>query len=157
MGDTGPCGPCSEILIDQGPALGTGPEDVLGGEGDRFLEIWNLVFMQYNRDAHGNLTPLSQQNIDTGMGLERIAAIMQGVHSNYDTDLLRPLISTVEEFIGKPYGREDKDDVSMRVIADHMRTGFPPRRWRDAGKHGAGVRAATHYPACRPPRQNARL
>jgi alanyl-tRNA synthetase len=123
MGDTGPCGPCSEILIDQGPALGTGPEDVLGGEGDRYLELWNLVFMQYNRDAQGNLTPLPQQNIDTGMGLERIAAIMQDVHSNYDTDLLRPLISTVEEMIGKAYGSEAKDDVSMRVIADHMRTG----------------------------------
>ena len=78
MGDTGPCGPCSEIHIDQGPALGTGPEDVLGGEGDRYLELWNLVFMQYDRDAQGNLTPLPQQNIDTGLGLERIAAILQG-------------------------------------------------------------------------------
>jgi alanyl-tRNA synthetase len=121
MGDTGPCGPCSEIHIDQGPALGTGPEDVLGGEGDRFLEIWNLVFMQYDRDAHGNMTPLPQQNIDTGMGLERIAAIMQGVQSNYDTDLLRPIIATVEERIGKPYGHDGRDDVSMRVIADHLR------------------------------------
>jgi alanyl-tRNA synthetase len=121
MGDTGPCGPCSEILIDQGPALGTGPEDVLGGEGDRYLELWNLVFMQYNRDAAGNLTPLPQQNIDTGMGLERITAILQGVHSNYDTDLLRPLITTVEEMIGKAYSSDAADDVSMRVIADHMR------------------------------------
>ena len=121
MGDTGPCGPCSEIHIDQGPALGTGPEDVLGGEGDRFLEIWNLVFMQYNRDASGKLTPLEQQSIDTGMGLERIAAIMQGVQSNYDTDLLRPIIGAVEEAIGKAYGDNDKDDVSMRVIADHIR------------------------------------
>jgi alanyl-tRNA synthetase len=121
MGDTGPCGPCSEIHVDQGPALGTGPEDILGGEGDRFLEIWNLVFMQYNRDASGNLTPLPQKGIDTGMGLERIAAIMQGVHSNYDTDLLRPIIATVEELIGKPYGHDDNDDVSMRVIADHIR------------------------------------
>lgn len=121
MGDTGPCGPCSEIHIDQGPALGTGPEDVLGGEGDRYLELWNLVFMQYDRDAQGNLTPLPQQNIDTGMGLERIAAIMQGVQSNYDTDLLRPLIGAVEELIEKPYGDDDNDDVSMRVIADHMR------------------------------------
>ncbi|PON18837.1 alanine--tRNA ligase [Candidatus Entotheonella serta] len=121
MGDTGPCGPCSEIHIDQGPALGTGPEDVLGGEGDRFLEIWNLVFMQYNRDDSGQLTPLPQTGIDTGMGLERIAAIMQGVHSNYDTDLLRPIIATVEELIGKPYGDDGKDDLSMRVIADHIR------------------------------------
>lgn len=122
MGDTGPCGPCSEIHIDQGPALGTGPEDVLGGAGDRFLEIWNLVFMQYNRDASGNLTPLSQQSIDTGMGLERITGILQGVQSVYDTDLLRPIITTVEELIGKPYGHDDKDDVSMRVIADHIRS-----------------------------------
>jgi alanyl-tRNA synthetase len=121
MGDTGPCGPCSEIHIDQGPALGTGPQDVLGGEGDRFLEIWNLVFMQYNRDASGHLTPLSQQSIDTGMGLERITGILQGVHSTYDTDLLRPIISSVEEFIGKSYGHHDKGDVSMRVIADHLR------------------------------------
>src|SRR5262249_44256614 len=121
MGDTGPCGPCSEIHIDQGPALGTGPEDVLGGEGDRFLELWNLVFMQYNRDANGTLTPLPQQNIDTGMGLERIAAILQGVQSNYDTDLLRPIIAAVEELAEKPYGSVKSDDVSMRVIADHMR------------------------------------
>ncbi|WP_089936327.1 alanine--tRNA ligase, partial [Candidatus Entotheonella palauensis] len=121
MGDTGPCGPCSEIHFDQGPELGTGPEDVLGGEGDRYLEIWNLVFMQYDRDASGNLTPLSQQSIDTGMGLERITAILQGVQSVYDTDLLRPIIGTVEEFIGKAYGDNDKDDVSMRVIADHIR------------------------------------
>ena len=123
MGDTGPCGPCSEIHIDQGPALGTGPEDVLGGEGDRYLELWNLVFMQYDRDAQGNLTPLPQQNIDTGLGLERIAAILQGVHSNYDTDLLRPIIGAVEELVGKPYGDGQADDVSMRVIADHMRAG----------------------------------
>ncbi|MBM3222880.1 MAG: alanine--tRNA ligase, partial [Candidatus Tectomicrobia bacterium] len=121
MGDTGPCGPCSEIHIDQGPALGTGPEDVLGGEGDRFLELWNLVFMQYNRDANGTLTPLPQQNIDTGMGLERITAIMQGVQSNYETDLLRPLIAAVEELVEKAYGSVHVDDVSMRVIADHMR------------------------------------
>ncbi len=123
MGDTGPCGPCSEIHIDQGPALGTGPDDVLGGEGDRYLELWNLVFMQYDRDAEGNLTPLPQQNIDTGMGLERITAIMQGVQSDYETDLFRPLIAAVEEMIAKPYGSDPADDVSMQVIADHMRTG----------------------------------
>ena len=121
MGDTGPCGPCSEIHIDQGPALGTGPEDVLGGEGDRYLELWNLVFMQYDRDAAGNLTPLPQQVIDTGMGLERIAGVLQGVQSTYDTDLLRPMISTVEELIEKAYGSDEHDDVSMRVIADHIR------------------------------------
>ena len=121
MGDTGPCGPCSEIHIDQGSDLGTGPEDVLGGEGDRFLEIWNLVFMQYNRDADGNLTPLDQQSIDTGMGLERITGIMQRVQSTYETDLFRPIIATIEDMIGKPYGSDPKDDVSMQVIADHIR------------------------------------
>src|SRR5437867_1248403 len=121
MGDTGPCGPCSEIYIDQGPALGTGPEDILGGEGDRFLELWNLVFMQYNRAADGTLTPLPQQHIDTGMGLERMAAIMQGVQSVFETDLLRPIIAAVEELAEKPYGSVKVDDVSMRVIADHMR------------------------------------
>lgn len=121
MGDTGPCGPCSEIHLDQGPALGTGPEDILGGEGDRFLELWNLVFMQYDRAADGTLTPLPQQNIDTGMGLERITAIMQGVQSNYSTDLLRPIIAAVEELAEKPYGSVKPDDTSMRVIADHMR------------------------------------
>lgn len=122
MGDTGPCGPCSEIHIDQGPEMGTGPEDVLGGNGDRYLEIWNLVFMQYDRNADGKLTPLPQQNIDTGMGLERIAGILQGVQSTFDTDLVRPMIAAVEELIEKSYGETYKDDVSMRVIADHIRS-----------------------------------
>ncbi|RLA98975.1 MAG: alanine--tRNA ligase, partial [Deltaproteobacteria bacterium] len=88
MGDTGPCGPCSEIIYDQGPGVGCGrPECNIECECDRFLEIWNLVFMQYNRDENGELSPLPKPNIDTGMGLERITAVLQGVHSNYDTDL----------------------------------------------------------------------
>jgi alanyl-tRNA synthetase len=122
MGDTGPCGPCSEILIDQGPAVGCGrPECAPGCDCDRYLEIWNLVFTQFDRDPTGKLTPLPRTNIDTGMGLERIAAVVQGVTSNYDTDLFRNIIGRVEESAGKRYGEDEKQDVSFRVIADHAR------------------------------------
>ncbi len=122
MGDTGPCGPCSEIVIDQGPEVGCGrPTCDIECDCDRYLELWNLVFMQFNRDASGTLTPLPKPSIDTGAGLERIAAVVQAVHSNFDTDLLRPLISTVEELSGRAYGARERDDVSMRVIADHAR------------------------------------
>jgi alanyl-tRNA synthetase len=122
MGDTGPCGPCSEILIDQGEALGCGnPECAPGCDCDRYLEIWNLVFMQFNRDARGNLHPLPRPSIDTGMGLERLAALVQGVTSNYDTDLFRELISRIEEISEKGYGEEKKQDISFRVISDHAR------------------------------------
>ncbi len=122
MGDTGPCGPCSEILIDQGEALSCGrPDCAPGCDCDRYLEIWNLVFMQFDRDDKGTLTPLPNQNIDTGMGLERIAAVVQGVHSNFDTDLFRTLIGFVEDLSQTPYGREKKQDVSFRVISDHAR------------------------------------
>jgi alanyl-tRNA synthetase len=93
MGDTGPCGPCSEIHYDQGAENFTSEEDYLGGEGDRFLEIWNLVFMQYNRDEKGNLTPLPRPSIDTGMGLERIVAIKEGVFSNYDSSIMTAIKS----------------------------------------------------------------
>ncbi|MBN2297827.1 MAG: alanine--tRNA ligase [Deltaproteobacteria bacterium] len=123
MGDTGPCGPCSEIIYDQGPSVGCGrPECKIGEcECDRYLEIWNLVFMQFNRDAQGNMTPLPSPNIDTGMGLERITAIMQGVHSNYDTDLFLPLIRYICEIAGITYGKDHDLDVSVRVVADHAR------------------------------------
>ena len=122
MGDTGPCGPCSEIIIDQGEDFGCGKSDcALGCECDRFLELWNLVFMQYDRDKSGNLNPLPNPSIDTGMGLERITAVLQGVKSNYETDLLRGIISNVEEIAGKRYGDDAQSDVSMRVIADHAR------------------------------------
>jgi len=122
MGDTGPCGPCSEIFYDHGPEFSCGRADcTVGCDCDRYVEIWNLVFMQYERDASGRLTPLPRPSIDTGMGLERIAAVLQGVHSNYDTDLLRPIIRYVEEQSGKAYGVEEAHDVSMRVIADHAR------------------------------------
>lgn len=120
MGDTGPCGPCSEIFIDQGAENFNGPEDYMGGDGDRFLEIWNLVFMQYERDSSGVLKPLPKPSIDTGMGLERATAVMEGVYSNYDSSLFMPLIKRVEELINKPY--EYKSGASYRVIADHIRT-----------------------------------
>ncbi|MEJ2724497.1 MAG: alanine--tRNA ligase, partial [Deltaproteobacteria bacterium] len=122
MGDTGPCGPCSEILLDQGEALGCGKPDC-GPECDcdRYLEIWNLVFTQYDRDSTGKLTPLPKTNIDTGMGLERLAAVVQGVTSNYDTDIFTGIIHRIEEIAGKSYGGDQKQDISFRVIADHAR------------------------------------
>jgi len=120
MGDTGPCGPCSEIFYDQGEENFNGPEDKMGGEGDRFLEIWNLVFMQYERDKSGTLTPLPKPSIDTGMGLERVIAVKEGALSNYDTSMFMPMINKVEEFTGKKY--EYKTGASYRVIADHIRT-----------------------------------
>ncbi len=122
MGDTGPCGPCSEILIDQGEAMSCGPECGIGKcECDRYLEIWNLVFMQYNRTADGVLHPLPKPSIDTGMGLERLCAVIQGVKSNFDCDLLRPVIAGLEALAGQAYGASDTQNVPFRVIADHSR------------------------------------
>ena len=123
MGDTGPCGPCSEILFDQGPEVGCRRPECKAGECDcdRYLEIWNLVFMQFNRDESGTLTPLPAPNIDTGMGLERITAVLQGAKSNYDTDLFAPLITFISDMAGKKYGTDEDMDVSIRVIADHAR------------------------------------
>ncbi len=120
MGDTGPCGPCSEIFVDQGEEHFHGAEDYMGGDGDRFLEIWNLVFMQYERNAQGELKPLPKPSIDTGMGLERAVAVLEGVHSNYDSSLFMPIIHKVEALIGKPY--DYASGASYRVIADHIRT-----------------------------------
>lgn len=119
MGDTGPCGPCSEIHYDQGAEHFNSEEDYLGGEGDRFLEIWNLVFMQYNRTEDGTLHPLPKPSIDTGMGLERITAIKEGKTSNYDTSLFMPLIEAVADLTGKKYVYAE--GASFRVIADHIR------------------------------------
>lgn len=122
MGDTGPCGPCSEIHYDQGPNVGCKrPECNVECDCDRFLEIWNLVFMQFNRDSNGNMTPLPHPSIDTGMGLERLAAVVQGKESNYDTDLFEGIFRHIEEASGKVYGHDNGADVSMRVIADHIR------------------------------------
>ncbi len=122
MGDTGPCGPCSEIHIDQGDSMACGPDCGIGRcDCDRYLELWNLVFMQFDRSADGSMTPLPKPSIDTGMGLERITAVVQGVQSNYDCDLLRGIIAFIEKVSGKRYGADEEQDVSMRVIADHSR------------------------------------
>jgi alanyl-tRNA synthetase len=144
MGDTGPCGPCSEVHFHQGDHLPCA--EVVAGracqgpacECDRWLEVWNLVFMQFNRNAEGRLTPLPRPSIDTGMGLERIAAVMQGKASNFETDLLWPLVTGVAELSGRRYREREDHDISMRVIADHARaTAFligdgvtPSNEWR---------------------------
>lgn len=120
MGETGPCGPCSEIYYDQGSEHFNSKEDYMGGDGDRFLEIWNLVFMQYERDKNGELKPLPKPSIDTGMGLERVIAIMEGKFSNYDTELFMPLINEVAKLCNKPY--EYDKGASYRVISDHIRS-----------------------------------
>jgi alanyl-tRNA synthetase len=122
MGDTGPCGPCSEILIDRGEQYGCGkPDCTVGCECDRYLEIWNLVFMQFNRDASGKMTPLPKPSIDTGMGLERIVSLIQDVPTNYDTDLIQPIIQETEKLAEKRFGESGPTDVAMKVIADHSR------------------------------------
>jgi alanyl-tRNA synthetase len=117
MGDTGPCGPCSEIFFDHGPDIPGGPPGSPDEDGDRYVEIWNLVFMQFDRSADGKLTPLPKPSVDTGMGLERIAAVMQGVHSNYDIDLFKNLIRAAADLAGT----SDLKSSSLRVIADHIR------------------------------------
>ncbi|HKJ94180.1 MAG TPA: alanine--tRNA ligase [Gammaproteobacteria bacterium] len=117
MGDTGPCGPCSEIFYDHGPEVPGGPPGSPEEDGDRYIEIWNLVFMQYDRDGEGNLNPLPRPSIDTGMGLERIAAVVQGVHNNFDIDLFRNLVHAAGEIAGVG----DPENSSLRVIADHIR------------------------------------
>ncbi len=122
MGDTGPCGPCSEIFYDQGAEDFNSPEDKMGGEGDRFLEIWNLVFMQYDRDASGNLNPLPKPSIDTGMGLERVVAIKEGKNNNYHSSLFMPFLEKIGELVGTPYDYKASNSASYRVIADHLRS-----------------------------------
>ncbi len=118
MGDTGPCGPCSEVFFDHGPEVPGGPPGSPEEDGDRYVELWNLVFMQFNRDAEGHLTPLPKPSVDTGMGLERTAAVLQGVHSNYETDLFAALIDAAAEVTRAG----DREDRSLRVIADHIRS-----------------------------------
>ncbi len=144
MGETGPCGPCSEVHYHQGDHLPCA--EVQAGrkclgpacECDRWLEVWNLVFMQFNRDARGTLTPLPKPSIDTGMGLERTAAIMQGKSSNFETDLIWPILDGASRLLGKPYKASEADDISLRVIADHARATtfliadgvYPSNEWR---------------------------
>ena len=118
MGDTGPCGPCSEVFYDHGPDVPGGPPGSADDDLDRYIEIWNLVFMQYNRDPQGELHPLPAPSVDTGMGLERIAAVLQHVHSNYEIDLFTALIAAV----ARQLGTADTEDKSLRVIADHLRS-----------------------------------
>jgi alanyl-tRNA synthetase len=117
MGDTGPCGPCTEIFYDHGPGIEGGPPGTPEADGDRYIEIWNLVFMQFNRDANGTMHKLPKPSVDTGMGLERIAAVLQGVHSNYEIDLFQDLIKAA----AKATGAKDPQSSSLRVIADHIR------------------------------------
>ncbi|MDD2767758.1 MAG: alanine--tRNA ligase [Methylococcus sp.] len=118
MGDTGPCGPCTEIFYDHGPSIAGGPPGTPEEDGDRYVEIWNLVFMQYDRAADGTLTPLPKPSVDTGMGLERLAAVMQRVHNNYDIDLFRSLVKAAADLAGTT----DFSNSSLRVIADHIRS-----------------------------------
>jgi len=118
MGETGPCGPCSEVFFDHGADVPGGPPGTPEEEGDRYVEIWNLVFMQFNRDAEGALNPLPKPSVDTGMGLERMAAVLQGVHSNYETDLFEALIESAAEVIGVV----NQGQKSLQVIADHIRS-----------------------------------
>src|SRR5215210_2296383 len=117
MGDTGPCGPCTEIFWDHGPGIEGGPPGTPEADGDRYIEIWNLVFMQFNRDEAGTLHPLPKPSVDTGMGLERIAAVLQGVHSNYEIDLFQDLIKAA----ARETGAKDLENNSLKVIADHIR------------------------------------
>lgn len=118
MGDTGPCGPCTEIFYDHGDHIWGGPPGSPEEDGDRYIEIWNIVFMQFNRQADGTMEPLPKPSVDTGMGLERIAAVLQHVNSNYDIDLFRTLI----EAVAKVTGATDLGNKSLRVIADHIRS-----------------------------------
>jgi alanyl-tRNA synthetase len=118
MGDVGPCGPCTEIFYDHGAHIAGGPPGSPDEDGDRYIEIWNLVFMQYDRAADGTLTPLPKPSVDTGMGLERIAAVLQGVHSNYEIDLFKKLLTAAAQLAGL----ETLDNSSLRVIADHIRS-----------------------------------
>ncbi|MCC7120946.1 MAG: alanine--tRNA ligase, partial [Gammaproteobacteria bacterium] len=117
MGDTGPCGPCTEIFYDHGPGVAGGPPGTPDADGDRYVEIWNLVFMQFERDAKGGLKRIPKPSVDTGMGLERVSAVLQGVHDNYDIDLFRNLIQGIREIAP----RELPESPSLRVIADHIR------------------------------------
>ena len=117
----GPCGPDSEIFFDQGEEFGTDPENQMGGDGDRFLEIWNLVFSQYDRQKDGSYLPLAKKNIDTGAGLERLAAVLQKKKNNFETDLFFPIIEEASKLSGVSYGQSAEGDVALKVISDHAR------------------------------------
>jgi len=120
MGETGPCGPCSEIFFDRGPQYGPGGGPAQGGE--RYVELWNLVFMQYERHHDGSLTELPRRNIDTGAGLDRILTQIQGVESVFDTDLVAPILEAASAATGRVYGSTEETDIGLRIVADHART-----------------------------------
>ncbi len=149
MGDTGPCGPCSEIFYDHGPEVPGGPPGTPEADGDRYVEIWNLVFMQYDRDTAGKLKPLPKPSVDTGMGLERLAAVMQGVHSNYDIDLFRHLVEAAARIAGtqgaQPY-------LAARDRRSYPFLRLPHRRRRTALERRPRLCAAAYHPACGSPR-----
>lgn len=119
---SGPCGPCSEVYYDRGEKYGVGPDDVMGGEGDRYMEVWNNVFTQFDNDGHGNYTELKQKNIDTGMGLERLAVVVQDVNSIFEVDTIRALLDHVARLAGTAYKEDEQKDISLRVITDHVRS-----------------------------------
>ncbi len=152
MADTGPCGPCSEIFYDHGAHIPGGPPGSPDEDGDRFIEIWNNVFMQFDMHEDGSVTPLPAPCVDTGMGLERLAAILQHVHSNYEIDLFDALIKAA----ARETGCADLANPSLKVIADHIRaTSFLGRRWRDPQQRRPGLRAAPHRAPRHPPRLQA--
>ncbi len=153
MADTGPCGPCSEIFYDHGPEVEGGPPGSPGEDGDRYIEIWNLVFMQFERDAAGVLTPLPRPCVDTGMGLERLAAVLQHVHSNYEIDLFQDLIAAAARETGAGELREPLAQGDRRP---HPRLRISRGRWRDSRQRGARLRAAQDRAPRAAPRPQAR-
>ena len=159
MGDTGPCGPCTEIHLDRGPVAGWDDDDPSSDSG-RFLEFWNLVFMQYNRDASGNMEPLPKPSVDTGLGLERTVSLLNGVATTYETDLFTPILARAQDLSGVQLGADSETDFSLKVVADHARAvsfligdgvlpanegrGYVLRRiLRRASRHGREARAST--------------
>ena len=151
MADTGPCGPCTEIFYDHGPEIWGGPPGSPEEDGDRYIEIWNLVFMQFERDAAGNLTPLPMPCVDTGMGLERIAAVLQHVHSNYEIDLFQALIKAA----GRETHCQDLSNNSLKVIASYSCLQLFGCGWGDPQQRGQGLCVATNHSPCLAPRLQA--
>jgi alanyl-tRNA synthetase len=164
MGETGPCGPCSEVHLDRGPAAcdkqGKGGHECrVNGDCARYIELWNLVFIQYNRNPDRSLSELPAKHVDTGMGLERITAVLQNVLSNYDIDFMRALITATEQISGKRYGADPDSDVSFRVIADHARAVsfligdgvIPGNEGRGYGCSAPGNRFSIELPLTSPP------
>ncbi len=158
MGETGPCGPCSEIHFDRGPdPHAPGRAELVNGEGDDIIEIWNLVFMQFDRDPTGKLEPLPRPSIDTGAGLERIATVMQGVETNYDTDLFVPLLDAIGRLVERPYDPTSELAPAYRVIADHIRaSAFLLTDGVVPSNEGRGYVLAADHPSCAALRPQAR-